>query len=438
MAGNATLKVGLERALEVDDEGLVEAINELWLERVEGAAEAEVLVQILGRFPVSVADPADGASALEATLGWCANTENKGARRVLERGAPPQLLRIFDALIEDAEEDSKLFDALMKAVAAMALLEMPEGVSRMLRAAQLEGQWENDNWDAVYGVVLPRKKHAWVDALVDGLKDEMPGGMIGILFLDLCTLQSSAKQLPEHPFKSPLGIQRMTAWLNQEGGSRVSYAISTCAALEFLPESIRAQLLEVADQSPEPEVRIAAAKARIEANDKSGFDRLKEIGNDPRYAMGIIRYLLELKAPPERYPERFTAPGFKTFLAKAELCEWLSHPHEFGRPPQKLHKIDSRKIYWPPSDKMKRVYLFRYEYAPRKKKKKPTVGVGMVGGEATFSLFGEVTEDMAPEEMYALHCAWELELLQDERAPKKRSVRAGLRLLSDYNEGFDV
>lgn len=437
MAGNATLKVGLERALEVDDEGLVEAINELWREEVEGAAEAEVLVQVLGRFPVSVADPADGASALETALGWCANTESKRARRVLERGAPPQLLRIFDALIDDAEEDAKLFNALIKALGVMALFEVHEGANRMLRAAQVEDQWENDGWDAVYGVVLTTKKHAWVDALVDGLKDEIPGGMIGILFLDLCTLQSSAKQLREHPFNSPLGIRRMTSWLNQEDEGRVSYAISTCAALAFLPESLRAQLLEVADQSPEPEVRIAASKARIEANDESGFDQLKEIGNDPRYAMGIINYLLEHNGPPGRFPERFSAPGFKTFLAKATLCEWLSHPAEFGRPPQKLHKIDSRKIYWPPSDKMKRVYLFRYEYPPREGKKKPTVGVGMVGGEITFSLFDGVTEDMAPEEIYALHCAWELEILQDERAPKKRSVRAGLRLLSDYNEGFD-
>ncbi len=437
MAGDVTLKQGLERALESDDEGLISTINNIWPQEVDGAAEAELLVQVLARFPVSVAKRERAVSALDTVLEWCHAAEGRRAKRVLERGAPAHLLRIFDALIEDAAEDAELFHALMQGVAAMALFEMQEGVSRMLRASQIEDQWGNLGWHAVYVNVVPKKKHAWVGALVEGLKADIPGGMIGILFLDLCSLQASVKQLREHPFNSRLGVQRMTSWLKQENGAQVSFAESVCLSLHFLSESDRAQLLKIADESPEPHVRIAAAKARIDLDDESGFETLREIGNDPRYALGIIRYLMENQAPIERFPERLTAPGFKSFLAKAELCEWLAHPNEFGRPPQKIRKMDSRKIYWPPSDEMRRVYLFRYEYPPRDGKKKPTIGVGMVGGATTFSLFGEVTEDMEPEEMYALHCAWELEFMQDKRAPKKRTVRAGLRILGDYNEGFD-
>jgi hypothetical protein len=50
-------------------------------------------------------------------------------------------------------------------------------------------------------------------------------------------------------------------------------------------------------------------------------------------------------------------------------------------------------------------------------------------GSVTFALFGESTVDLSAEDAYALHCCWELEVNGDPRAPKKRSVRAGRKLL---------
>lgn len=435
MEEELTFKQALERGLESDDEGLVRALNEVWQD-CESAEDAELLVQVLARLPVSVSDPSDGTLAVKTALRRCDGIEDEGAMRVLQRGAQAHLLRLFDALIGDAEEDTSLFRVLLSALKLLAVFETPEGVTRMLRAARIEAQWGNIRWDAIFWVMLPHRKHPWVDGLVEGLKDEIPDGLVGVLFLDLCNLQYSVGQLPAHPFNSPLGVKRMTSWLNQEGDSRPSYAVSTCSAIAFLPETLQAQLTHVADHSPEPEVRITFAKARIEANDPSGFDRLKEVGDDPRYAMRIIRYLREHGAPPECFPERLTGPRSESFVAEAELCEWLAHPNEFGRPPQKIHEIDSRKLYWPPSDQVRSVYLFRYEYPPQRRQKAPVVGVGMVGGATVFSLVADVKEDMKPEEMYALHCAWELEITKDKRAPEQRTVQAGLEILRIYNEGF--
>jgi hypothetical protein len=54
----------------------------------------------------------------------------------------------------------------------------------------------------------------------------------------------------------------------------------------------------------------------------------------------------------------------------------------------------------------------------------------------TFALFGESTEDRSPEEGYGLHCAWELEMNQDPRAPEERSAAAGMRILATYDPSF--
>jgi hypothetical protein len=54
--------------------------------------------------------------------------------------------------------------------------------------------------------------------------------------------------------------------------------------------------------------------------------------------------------------------------------------------------------------------------------------VGLVGS-VTFALLDETTAEMPAEDIYALHCCWELEMNKDPRAPQKRSVEAGRRLL---------
>ena len=50
-------------------------------------------------------------------------------------------------------------------------------------------------------------------------------------------------------------------------------------------------------------------------------------------------------------------------------------------------------------------------------------------GSVTFALFGETNADLSPEDVYGLHCCWELECNGDDRAPRKRSAAAGRKLL---------
>ena len=60
----------------------------------------------------------------------------------------------------------------------------------------------------------------------------------------------------------------------------------------------------------------------------------------------------------------------------------------------------------------------------------------MVGSD-TFALFGEDTAGLSPEDIYGLHCCWELEMNEDPRAPEERTPEAGRRILAEHNSGFE-
>ena len=62
-------------------------------------------------------------------------------------------------------------------------------------------------------------------------------------------------------------------------------------------------------------------------------------------------------------------------------------------------------------------------------------------GSVTFALYGESTSGLSAEQIYGLHCAWELEMERDARAPcspeaKKRTAEVGIQILREYNPGF--
>ena len=112
----------------------------------------------------------------------------------------------------------------------------------------------------------------------------------------------------------------------------------------------------------------------------------------------------------------------------ADLCDWLAHPQEFGRPPDEIEQYDTRELFWPPTNDVRQVWLFRYRYLAETEGESDDCGLGFYGG-ITFSLFSETTHDMAPEDAYALHCCWELEVKEDLRAPEERTIQAGRAIL---------
>ena len=164
------------------------------------------------------------------------------------------------------------------------------------------------------------------------------------------------------------------------------------------------------------------------AGNSTGLEMLQEMCKNPNYSLQAQEYLKEL-GHPDRVPSEARQADF---LAAAEMCQWLAHPMEFGRPPARIELHDTRELFWPPTNDRRRVWLFRYEYDGPDGE---DIGLGMVGS-VTFALFGEASADLCPEDAYGLHCAWELECNEDPNAPTQRSAMAGRRILARHNEGF--
>ncbi|HMG84218.1 MAG TPA: hypothetical protein VK574_00660 [Terracidiphilus sp.] len=117
-----------------------------------------------------------------------------------------------------------------------------------------------------------------------------------------------------------------------------------------------------------------------------------------------MHYLTELGAK-DRIPLKSKSDDFK---AIAEMCQWLAHPNEMGSPPHDIRQVDARELFWLPTSDRRKLWVFRYEYPPRHSKTEPEIDHGLVGS-VTFALFGESTPNLSAEQVYGLHCAWELE-----------------------------
>jgi hypothetical protein len=183
------------------------------------------------------------------------------------------------------------------------------------------------------------------------------------------------------------------------------------------------------------------AWASAKLGSSAGVQFLARMCTDPARGKQAAQYLRELGVE-EAIPAQALEPAFQ---AQLELTAWLAHPEEFGRPPDEIALLDTRELYWPPTRDRRRVWLFQYRYHLSDDNKKNAdspphrydVGVGMVGSIA-FSLIGETNPEMLPEDIYALHCCWELEHCRDPNAPAERSIEVGRKLLAEHQPGFVI
>jgi len=117
-------------------------------------------------------------------------------------------------------------------------------------------------------------------------------------------------------------------------------------------------------------------------------------------------------------------------IATRDMIAWLSSGFEFGKPPSSISLWDRRVIPWPPTDDVRELFLFRYEYPPAAAGDEVRRGVGLVGGSTTFSMFGKgaPSVDGTVEDALAAHCVLELDLIGDSRG-EGRTLEVGRALL---------
>jgi hypothetical protein len=219
-----------------------------------------------------------------------------------------------------------------------------------------------------------------------------------------------------------------------------------------MSEPPQRELLELALNHRNHIIKLKAAWTAAKCGYDLGVQLLVKAAQDGSTSQEACRYLTELGRA-DAIPAEINEP---TFQAMATMAEWLADPSEFDRPPDEIALYDTRELYWPPTGDRRQLWLFKFRYIwneeeweaynESKDEMTPEVlhqmacekpgeqaGLGMVGS-VTFGLFGEVKPDTPLEHAYALHCCWELRANNDPRAPEKRSVEAGLKLLREFNQ----
>lgn len=424
------LKRGLKKAL-VPGADLFTELDHLSDEEVKSASEAELVVQVLRRLPLPAGEETTVLSPLSTIVGWFQSAENEKAIAVFKQFGTQELLRVFDDYLIQASATKEWPHAtdviyLLKIICFYR----PEGGHRRVVAAARHPKLSDEYlWNVIFEI-LGREEHTWGTALLEELRHPLPVDFAGVAFLDFANTLSREGRSSAHPFDSEEGLVRLTQWLTDQNDEHYSYAHSAAAAIPFVCVSTRSKLLDAAFQHTDPDVRLEAAWAAAKCGLSLGLDILQKACADPNTAEAAERYLLELGAE-ERIPLTSRRPDFR---ATAAMCAWLSHPQEFDRPPDKIELRDTRILFWPPTEDERRVWVFRFTYHATESEEE-TIGQGMVGS-ITFALFGEATEKLSPEAVYALHCCWELEVNEDPQAPENRSVEAGLSILRQANSGF--
>ncbi|WNG34506.1 HEAT repeat domain-containing protein [Archangium violaceum] len=399
--------------------------NTVELDSAEVARRASVLILDFEAHPEKYTDPEALSSPFSRIVGLFQQPTVKEAAVTLRAEALPALLRLYDARLREWRKagpregyDSAASDLLF-ALKIFAMYRGEEALQRIIDAARIPLDADDYMWSVILSALVKAEPEAAI-RVAAALREPLPPGFIAVALLDMANTLAREHGVTSHPFDTARGRELLQAFLSDEDPDHYGYAHSAAASLPFLTDS--RELFTVAQEHPDVAVRMEAAWAAASRGDALALARLQDWSKDPKTRKRAMTYLKELGSPPAPVPEE----ELPRLDAMAEMSQWLEHPSEFGRAPDHLEVYDHRRLFWPPTNDERDVWLLRYRYDDEEGTSEE--GVGMVGS-VTFALFGEATAGMPPEDIYALHCVWELQQEGDKRAPKERTVEAGRKLL---------
>jgi hypothetical protein len=399
------------------------------LDSAEFAHRASLLVLDFEAHPEKYTAPEELTSPFHDIVGLFQQPTVKEAAVILRAEALPALLRLYDARLREwrkvgpREGYDSAAGELLFALKIFAMYRGEEPLQRIVDAARITLNADSYMWSAILSALVESEPEA-ATRVAAALREPLPPGFIAVALLDRANTLAREHGVTSHLFDTDPGRELLRAFLSDEDPDHFSYAISAAASLPFLKDS--RELLTLAWEHPDVAVRMEAAWAAAWGGDALAVARLQEWSKDPKTRKRALTYLEELGRPPAPVPEE-ERPRLE---AMAEMSQWLEHPSELGRVPDHLEVYDHRRLFWPPTNDERDVWLIRYRCEDEESE--PEEGVGMVGS-VTFALFGETTAELPPEDIYALHCVWELQQKGDKRAPKECTAEAGRKLL-----GFTV
>ncbi|MFT3879407.1 MAG: hypothetical protein QM703_07085 [Gemmatales bacterium] len=430
MAEMGKLEAALARGLSPNGD-LIHELAQLRDYKVRTPAAAHAICLALARLielPPETPDlPIPSRTALDWLVGLFQQVETREAFDILNMFGLPPLLTLFD-------ERSTRLD-LLYLLKLFALYQSEAGATRIIQAAGEGLHSEGRLWSIVFRQLDLEHPHAL--RVMESLGQHLSPGFIRIAFLDWVNTFALAQRITRHPFDTQEGMAFLRQLLTDQNSQHYSFAQSASAALPFLQSAQRQELLALSLDHASPDVQMEVHWASAKLGSAAGVNILSRLCLDPSRSKQACQYLRELDHA-EAIPKEVLHPAF---MAQSELVAWLAHPDEFGRPPDEVKLFDARELYWPPTKDRRLVWLFQYAYdvddAPEiAQHGRYEVGIGMVGS-ITFSLIGETHPGMSPEDIYALHCCWELEYQGAQLAPPARDIQSGRRLLAQHQQGFE-
>jgi hypothetical protein len=405
--------------------------------KIRVAAEAEAVCRALCSKHILSAEPGERSALYHLAVLFQQVETKEGAEILASRGLPhlrAVLRDVLDNTVESAASRQGCevnYNDYMFVLKILAMYGESGDGSLMVRAARDPRMAAGDLWYIIFDLV--DRDHPDASAIWEALREPLPEGVAGIHYLDIANRLVRERKMARHPFDTEAGISRLFALLADRLPDDYVYAQCAVACIPFVNAEARQSLFESADRHPDGGVRLEGARALASTGSEFGWHRLAQLCLNLRFASDAIEYLEELGLG-EHVPKKAREPDFR---ALAEMCKWLADPMEYGRHPDEITLYDTRELNWPPTDDCRRLWLFKYRFEPEDDDDKAKQGVGMVGS-TTFALFGEAAPELPPEDIYGLHCCWELEIQEDSRAPAKRSAAAGRRMLAKVNKDFSA
>jgi hypothetical protein len=397
----------LQRAIErgLDPSGdLFEELDQLPDYPIRTREDAIAICQALAGFPFALkrSSRAPFVSPVSALVGLFQDIESfeSPAFEVLADEGVEQLIRIYDLMLRDAvgqEPNDPLF--ILKVLVMYAA---PEATDRIVEAARTGFRCDDYMWEVILSIHT--ENHPERAQLLARLRDPLPRGFMAVAFLDAANEAMLAGVMEHHPFDSDQGKRMLHQWLVSGSSDENSYAHSATAALPFVGNPERDQLLALAMDHPASDVQMEAVWAAAKLGSSGGLKTLSRYCLDVQRSVKARQYLTELNHE-ELIPEEALDPHFQ---ARAEFSDWLTHPNELGCPPDELEVIDHRILTWPLDGEEKPFWIIKYRLRDRTGLGEDDVDCGVVGS-VTFCHFSEAMCHRSPEDIYAIHCYWEAE-----------------------------
>ncbi|MEW4564731.1 HEAT repeat domain-containing protein [Bremerella sp. JC770] len=342
------------------------------------------------------------STPLHELTGLFQDVDGRGcpAFEVLYEEGLPELARIFDEMVEDASEEE--VDDLLYVLKILAMYGSFEGAQKIVEAAQIPMKPDAYMWHVILSTFS--EEHPQREFVMQALSDPLPTGFLAIGLLDSANGAAINGVFDDHPFDSPDGAKVLEKWLQDPDPENFSYAHSATAALPFISNPARDQLLTLAMEHPDTGVQIEAAWAAGKLGREEGLSALAQFCLDVNQSETAQRYLEEL----ERGDLIPTEAQDDSFRAKAEFSSWLAHPNELGKAPDSLEIVDHRELDWPPEREPRPMWLIRYVLRDDTGLEDDSIDCGLVGS-LTWCFFTYKMDQRPPEDVYAIHCYWEMQ-----------------------------